>query len=432
MQNFFYKDIWRMDWGLGNPNKTAALIAMLMIAVWGLTYIRKWGFWAALALFTGLGVCLIHTFSRGGIIALFFGILPLIWFAPRPWPKNKWIGIVISIWIMIGASIYLSAHERYGKGTEDRSIANRLELWKFAPQMMADAPEGWGLGRSGKMYMEWYQPLDRGEVYRTMVNSHLTWLVEFGWPMRAGYVLAWLLVLTVSWPINKHEWMVIPWGIWMTFFIAAIFSSVAESPWLWIVPIISLCAITVTRIRENKWPNRLTFSAIAVVAASLISALYFIGNREGLVHKSSEMMVFGKGDIGRILVVDPKSFGQIYGRKIRILQKESNSTRAIAIAESIEPLPDCHGKTVILARTVSDKRRLTSIMADASRVIIVSPTFFPQEISLSPEALKKVEVIFGEFSQLSTVDAWEQSSSVSRLEGVGDFIPNWLQLYFQL
>jgi len=46
-----------MDWGLGNPNKTAALIAMLMVAVWGLACFRKWGFWAALTLFTGLGIC---------------------------------------------------------------------------------------------------------------------------------------------------------------------------------------------------------------------------------------------------------------------------------------------------------------------------------------------------------------------------------------
>jgi len=29
-----------MDWGLGSPNKTAALIAMLMVAVWGLAFIR--------------------------------------------------------------------------------------------------------------------------------------------------------------------------------------------------------------------------------------------------------------------------------------------------------------------------------------------------------------------------------------------------------
>jgi hypothetical protein len=55
----------RMDWGLGNPNKTAALIALIMIAVWILGYIRDWGFWVALALFTGFGVCLILTQSRG-------------------------------------------------------------------------------------------------------------------------------------------------------------------------------------------------------------------------------------------------------------------------------------------------------------------------------------------------------------------------------
>lgn len=45
-----------MDWGLGNPNKTAALIACLMIGLWALAFIRKWGFWVALVGFTALGI----------------------------------------------------------------------------------------------------------------------------------------------------------------------------------------------------------------------------------------------------------------------------------------------------------------------------------------------------------------------------------------
>jgi hypothetical protein len=70
MNDIFFNGTWRMDWGFGNPNKTAAFIAILMIAVWILAYIHKWGFWIALVAFTGLGICLIHTMSRGGLVAL--------------------------------------------------------------------------------------------------------------------------------------------------------------------------------------------------------------------------------------------------------------------------------------------------------------------------------------------------------------------------
>ena len=74
MNEIFFNGVWRMDWGLGNPNKTAALIATLMVGLWGLAYVRKWGFWVALAGFTALGFCLVHTFSRGGLVALFVGL----------------------------------------------------------------------------------------------------------------------------------------------------------------------------------------------------------------------------------------------------------------------------------------------------------------------------------------------------------------------
>jgi len=53
MSDIHFQGIWRMDWGLGNPNTTAALISMLMITVWGLAFIRKgknhWGFVGSLS-----------------------------------------------------------------------------------------------------------------------------------------------------------------------------------------------------------------------------------------------------------------------------------------------------------------------------------------------------------------------------------------------
>lgn len=41
MSDLHFHGIWRMDWGLGNPNKTGALIAILMVAVWMLTLLRR-------------------------------------------------------------------------------------------------------------------------------------------------------------------------------------------------------------------------------------------------------------------------------------------------------------------------------------------------------------------------------------------------------
>ncbi len=94
-----------MDWGFGNPNKTAALIAILMVAVWGLAYIGRWGFWIALVLFTGLGICQIDTYSRGGVFAACVGLGIFVWKLPRPWMASRMIAVIVSFCVIVGASI---------------------------------------------------------------------------------------------------------------------------------------------------------------------------------------------------------------------------------------------------------------------------------------------------------------------------------------
>jgi hypothetical protein len=76
--------LMRLDWGFHKPNKTATLIAILSLSVRLLSYIRKQGFWAARALFSALGDCMILTQSRGGLIAEVIGGLILLSWAPRP------------------------------------------------------------------------------------------------------------------------------------------------------------------------------------------------------------------------------------------------------------------------------------------------------------------------------------------------------------
>ena len=424
-----------MDWGLGNPNKTAALIAMLMVAVWGLACFRKWGFWAALTLFTGLGICLIHTYSRGGLIGCFAGLIAVISCAPRPWPWKKIVAVAVSVWIMVGCSIYLQANARFSQGIvkEDRSITNRLELWKVAPQMMAGAPEGWGLGKSGQAFMQWYQPLDRSEAYRTLVNSHLTWLVEFGWPLRFLYILAWLSVFCICRPLQNERWQAIPLAIWITFAVSAVFSSVAESRWVWILPALSLLVVLGYRVRRKTWPG-IKMWLIPLGTAVLITAgLLILGKQGGAIQKSGNIIVVGKGKPKLWLWVDTKTVGSEYGRSLRkFLSSEKNEREAVAFVESAEAPADYSGKTVILTGSVADadKSKLKSVIALAGKVIILNPTFFPQEIDY--DKLKSVSVFFGEFSQSPALGAWRDLGIVQTVEGNGDFLPNWPELVFNL
>ena len=440
MSDIHFQGIWRMDWGLGSPNKTAALIAILMIAIWGLAFICKgkanFGFWAALVPFTGLGICLIHTMSRGGLIALLAGLVPLILTAPRPWPRIKVMALVVVSCIIIGASVFLNAHLRYEQGLfeEDHSITNRFQIWKMAPRMMVDAPGGWGIGNSGDAYMQWYQPLTNKEGYRTLVNSHMTWLVEMGWPLRMAYIFGWGVVFLLCWP-GRSRWFAIPLGIWIAFAVAASFSSVAESPWLWIVPIVSLLAVLAARIRRAEWPPVGVWLIPLGSAAALCGFLYLAGSQmPSQIHRQGGSILFGKTAPQVWLIPDPEILGKNLGHAIRATADKQPVPFAMGILLDFKQLPSLQGKRVILAGNPGNHDQLAKVFREASSLELVNPGFFPQEVGIGKEEVpqKEVKLVIGEFSESPAITAWKELLSPSILPGVGEYLPQWPAALFAL
>lgn len=420
-----------MDWGFGNPNMTAAFIVTLMIAAWGLAWFRAWGFWIASLIFTGLGICLVHTFSRGGAIALGAGALPLVWFAPRPWPRKNVIVIACSVWIIIMASIYLQADSRYMQGLvrEDRSITHRMDIWKVTPRMMVDAPGGWGLETASKAYEEWYQPLDRGELYLNLLNSHLTWLVEIGWAWRFLYILGWLIAFALCWPDKKRPWFAVPLGIWVGFAVASFFSHVARVPALWAVPCGGLLAVLAARIWRRDWLSTRWMGALAGAAALVLAAVYLVGvsHRGQPIHGNPGQVVIGEGVPATWVVVNPAVMGDGYGKAIRRFLQEAKSDPAVGIVEKLDDLPARKDITVVIAGQVQDAQ--LKELKTRNALILLNPTFFPQEIDLNTSnAPKSVSVFFGEFSQSPAIQAWRDLGLVQDVQGKGDYLANWPEL----
>lgn len=251
---FYFNEHLRLDWGFGNPNKTAALIAVLLVLVHGFRYLknRRVGHVLFVLAFLVLGVCLVHTYSRGGIVAALAGQSAFLITRHRgrlPWPSKKQLllaGSIATALVVYACLPRVEAMDRYSLGLApgeepDRSISNRLRIWKDTPRMMVDAPRGWGTEEAGRAWMLWYQPLETRYRYRTLVNSHLTWLVEFGWVGRFLYLAGWSLVFLIgfagSFPqagIRRSASLSV--GVWTSFAVAAFFSSVAESFLLWLIP----------------------------------------------------------------------------------------------------------------------------------------------------------------------------------------------------
>ncbi len=343
-----------MDWGLGNPNKTAVLIGSLMVVSWAFARFRNWGFWVALAFNLGLGIALIHTYSRGGLLAAGAGqVIWWIWAAPRFSSSKRWAGAVLLLTLAVYANLgFVGAGGRILQGLpgteEDRSISNRLTMWQWAPRMMLDAPRGWGAGRSGDAYTQWYQDKTTRYRYRTLVNSHLTRLVEFGWLGRFAYVFGWLVVLGICWPAARSVLSPISLGCWVVFGVGGAFSTIDEARILWILPLICLLGSLGLRIQTRNWNHGFRNLVIlaSISAFCLVSiALWGLGMPTDLQIRGNEDRVeIGPGSAPPIVLIKPDSLvlGLNYGAILRQqleLREEPAATTDWMVIDDLSLLP---------------------------------------------------------------------------------------------
>ena len=167
----------RWGFGFANPNHAAAAICALFPFCWGCggaSGVRSLPLRGALQ-WCGLVVCvvlcgmLVMTYSRTGFVVLAIEAAAL-WCgrvrARVPAMSIALAVLVISIWWM------------WPRLVLDGAILNRPKIWLAGLQLFAANPLGVGFGNSGEIATAFMLP--DGITVRTLVNSHLTLLVEMG------------------------------------------------------------------------------------------------------------------------------------------------------------------------------------------------------------------------------------------------------------
>jgi hypothetical protein len=439
--NFYYNGAWRMDWGLGNPNKTATLIALLMIAIWAIPLTWKKGFWPTLVVFTGLAWCLVETYSRGGMVAFLAGMAVLLAWIPRPWPKRRWISLMTSFWILCGFVLWAKAQSRYGQGlfSEDQSIGNRLIIWKHVPEMMVAAPGGWGFGKGGESYTQWFQPFNQSVHYFNLVNSHFTWMVEGGWLVSVLYIFTWLMVLFLCWPSRQSRLKSLPLAIWVALGVGAFFSHVQESIWLWIIPFLTLGYVIYERSKNHRWPS--VHSVVFSGAVSMVIVLLFIakglaGTSLSIAANKGEVTI-GKGSSHTLIFVDRQVMGSFYGhtlRKFLATNPDQLSRSTFILLESPRDLKNLAVNRVIVSGQLMQEQKVVGNLNPGEQIVIVNPSCSPDEVKLNKALLEKTLVYFGEYSQAPSRNSWSSWPGIKtfQIDGAGDFVPSWPQMLLML
>lgn len=296
---YFYGETLRWSFGFENPNKAAVIFACAVPLLWCLWQLswrlgNKWLKVPALLVTAGglLGAwyCLIMTYSRGGLVAaaaaLFYLVArALLQMGKREisWHKRGevWLSLLLAgvlAGVLAGGTMWNGLGSRSTEALgKDASVGNRMELWNSALQMAAENVHGFGTGKSGEQYMQWYQPLERQEGYRTMVNSYLTFLVEQGWLWSGAVLVGFVLFWVWTRPRSGEAVTVALRASILAFLVAGIFSTTMEDWRLWILPAACIVILVTLAVGQRK---RLEKSHLLATGGSVLAgcaALFVVG-----------------------------------------------------------------------------------------------------------------------------------------------------------
>ncbi|HEV2762598.1 MAG TPA: O-antigen ligase family protein [Pyrinomonadaceae bacterium] len=228
-----------------HPNNLARIFALGLLALVGLTYARRQALlrprylaWPAVAL---VGVALVQTGSRGGLLALGAGLSVFVLGGGSLWSKARnlvGVGAVALFFVFVGVQSEVT-RGRFEKTLEEGDLARREEIYPSAWRMFREKPLlGWGgvtstyeLGsRLGHPEEESKNPhnlilyalVSAGLAGTLPLLAGLAMCARAAWRSRRGahgvlpLVLA-VAVLTANmsslWLFNKLHWLVMAYAL---------------------------------------------------------------------------------------------------------------------------------------------------------------------------------------------------------------------------
>lgn len=177
---FTYEGLVRYGFGFYNPNHAAAFICAILPFAWIVLFQRAcWQKILGDLLSVILILALAFTYSRAGVLVFILEALAFaFYFGKKYWKVYCTIGVILIFSLLISSAM--------GRFTFDAAASNRIEIWLAGLRLFLGNPLGVGLGNSGEIASAFLLPSDI-EI-RSLVNSHLTLLCEFGFIVGALWI----------------------------------------------------------------------------------------------------------------------------------------------------------------------------------------------------------------------------------------------------
>lgn len=429
-----------------NPNQSGAFYALIAVVafvlafssgrkvkpvVFGLSAVA-----AALAVWTG---------SRGALLGLAVGVLPALAVRGRELLRRRafWLSLfllscAVAVWAFLdGGQTLTRGFSAHGV---DWSNSIRMDMWKAAPRMMVDAPQGWGFCGAGRAYLDWYQPPPGTSITGSLMNDHLTTLVERGWLGRFLYLSLWFLVLGLGLGLAVRRRTVLPLSVWGAFGVMAWFNPIFGVWALWIAPV----AACLCFVRPFGKPGRrawLLLSASCVLAAIVLGLIWWTGkdaaprNAVGIAVKGSRVLL--KTMQPRLWIVDDEqgALGGLWaGQEIREWLVLDRSAPAVGYVRDVAALPtDGSVERLVLAgKAATDWMTLLSEHPEArtrlpKSVLLISPPFAPSDIPEGVLKCTRLRVVVGEFAARFQPEYAAPEPYVTIVTGAERYINGWMR-----
>ena len=386
------------------------------------------------ACFHGVGILPRPYLLRGGMLALFAGVAVLLAWAPHPWPRARAIAAMAAIWITALFVIQAKAELRYGQGffSDDPSINSRFAVWRRFSEMLAAAPWGWGWGRAGDAYTQWYQPVDQSINYLNLLNSHLSWMAEGGWGFSLFYMGGWFAVMLLCWPQRQVAMKGVPLAIWTAFGVGGFFSQVEDSVWLWAMPLLFLGLVICARAKRKNWPAWRSLAVGGLVSAWVIAGVIGVGCVTATlpIEVENSTVMIGRGSDKTLIYIDRGVMGKLYGHSLRRFLSGNVANLAgktYLVTETSRYRGPADASQIIISGRMAQSVQIPSDLQQQGQLTLINPACFPEEMRWNLPGTTKVRVYFGEYAQNSSRSSWETCAGVRYLMigGAGDFVPAW-------
>lgn len=449
---------YRLDWfgaGPSSPNKTGALLAIVFVAAWWPAFRFRWGFWLSLPVTFVVAGLLLQTESRGALVGLGVGMFTLLGFwllrvrstttptGQTGHPSLKRRGALL--WrvlaglgfagVLLVYSNQLGVNSRMSEMTSggDESANVRVRLYTAGFQMIAAAPQGWGAGEAGDVYAQWYQTVGDSRSYLSLVNSHLTWMSDYGLLFQFGYIAVWCAVLLMLWPVPWAPLRGVSFAVWGVLGICGFFSSVLTLLWLWVIPGVLLMLCLIQRFKLRVWPTRrhCIFASLCllcgVVGLRVVSAS--LAGDISVAATPEQVKIGANPEAVLIVAPNRQILGDKYGHTIR------ESMDILSGATVLRYMDDISGLDISQYDALLFSGAIPAVALDGytGRVVLLNPVKDIDDRAIASLADHALTIVVGSLGDWRRGRVWSAlvdghpNWNLIELRGVADFIPNWPQ-----